>query len=57
MPVTPPTLLNKHYAEPTVFTAENLLREASRREVRIVILNGRLSVERMARMTCPGDGR
>ncbi|MDD2490525.1 MAG: uridine phosphorylase, partial [Bacilli bacterium] len=32
MPVTPPILLNKHYAEPTVFTAKNLLREARRQK-------------------------
>lgn len=30
--VTPPILLNKQYAEPTVFTAENLLREARRQK-------------------------
>ena len=29
---TPPILTNKHYAEPTVFTAENLLREARRQK-------------------------
>ena len=29
---TPPILLNKQYAEPTVFTAENLLREARRQK-------------------------
>lgn len=32
MPVTLPILLNKHYAEPTVFTAKNLLREARRQK-------------------------
>ncbi|NIA12448.1 MAG: uridine phosphorylase [Nitrospiraceae bacterium] len=32
MAVTPPIVLNKHYAEPTVFTAENLLREARRQK-------------------------
>lgn len=32
MTVTPPILLNKQYAEPTVFTAENLLREARRQK-------------------------
>ena len=32
MSVTPPILLNKQYAEPTVFTAENLLREARRQK-------------------------
>ena len=29
---TPPILSNKHYAEPSVFTAENLLREARRQK-------------------------
>ncbi len=29
---TPPILLQKHYAEPSVFTAENLLREARRQK-------------------------
>ncbi len=29
---TPPILLNKHYTEPSVFTAENLLREARRQK-------------------------
>lgn len=29
---TPPILLNKHYSEPSVFTAENLLREARRQK-------------------------
>ena len=28
--LTPPILLNKQYAEPTVFTAENMLRGARR---------------------------
>src|SRR6266478_5922622 len=28
----PPILLNKHYTEPSVFTAENLLREARRQK-------------------------
>ena len=32
MVATPPILLNKQYAEPTVFTAENLLREARRQK-------------------------
>ena len=32
MTATPPILLNKQYAEPTVFTAENLLREARRQK-------------------------
>ncbi len=32
MPVIPPILLNKQYTEPTVFTAENLLREARRQK-------------------------
>ena len=32
MSVTPPILLYKEYAEPTVFTAENLLREARRQK-------------------------
>ena len=35
MTVTPPILLNKEYAEPTVFTAENLLREARRQKALI----------------------
>src|SRR5712692_5337371 len=29
---TPPILLNKHYTEPSIFTAENLLREARRQK-------------------------
>jgi len=33
MTATAPILLNKQYAEPTVFTAENLLREARRQKV------------------------
>ena len=32
MTVAPPILLNKRYAEPTAFTAENLLREARRQK-------------------------
>ena len=32
MSLTPPILLNKRYAEPTAFTAENLLREARRQK-------------------------
>ena len=32
MTATPPILLNKRYAEPTIFTAENLLREARRQK-------------------------
>jgi uridine phosphorylase len=32
MTATPPILLNKQHAEPTVFTAENLLREARRQK-------------------------
>jgi uridine phosphorylase len=32
MAVTPPILLNKQYGEPTVFTAENLFREARRQK-------------------------
>ena len=28
----PPILLNKRYAEPSIFTAENLLREARRQK-------------------------
>ena len=32
MTATPPILLNKRYAEPTAFTAENLLREARRQK-------------------------
>lgn len=32
MALTPPILSNKQYAEPTVFTAENLLREARRQK-------------------------
>jgi hypothetical protein len=32
MTVTQPILSNKQYAEPTVFTAENLLRDARRQK-------------------------
>ncbi len=32
MTATPPILLNKQYAEPAVFTAENLLREVRRQK-------------------------
>jgi hypothetical protein len=32
MRATPPILLNKQFAEPTVFTAEKLLREAGRQK-------------------------
>ncbi len=32
MTLTPPILLNKQYTEPTVFTAENMLREARRQK-------------------------
>jgi uridine phosphorylase len=46
----PPILLNKHYTEPTVFTAENLLREA-RRQMAV----GRAKTPRICVLDPDGD--
>jgi len=46
----PPILLNKHYAEPSVFTAENLLREARRQKS-----VGRANIPRICVLDPDGD--
>ena len=48
--MTAPILSNKHYAEPSVFTAENLLREARRQKALT-----RASVPRICILDPDGD--
>ena len=46
----PPILLNKHYTEPSVFTVENLLREARRQKG-----VGRANIPRICVLDPDGD--